>query len=192
MAKALLRVAGASIVLSVAGVCIASCAQSDGSEADAELAARVDLLESKEEIRSLLLGFAEIVDEADVEGLAALVPRLHRGFRMDVVDFTGAEHRFVGAKGLVEGYGPIMVAARANLAASAIAVEIYGDRATASFDFVNSVQPPAALGLAVEQKVLLLADNTATFVREDGVWKLATLELVHSLAYPGTLPAAGP
>jgi hypothetical protein len=68
-------------------------------------------------------------------------------------------------------------------------VDVDGDGATASFKLVNSVEPPPELGVDVDEKVLLMADNTATFVRVGGVWKLASIELVHTLAYPGTLPS---
>jgi hypothetical protein len=186
MAVDSVRVAGVSLFLSLAAIGLAL-----GDVTDRRLDARVEALEAKEEIRAMVLRFAEIVDDADRPGLVALAPTLHSSFRMDVVDFTGAELHFVGAHGLVEGFGPIMVAAQANLAVSAIAVELDGDRATATFVLVNSVVPPPELGVPVGETVLLLAENESTFVREGGVWKLAAVELVHTLAYPGELPRAG-
>jgi hypothetical protein len=187
-AHRLTRTAGIVLALVSSPVLLASCAQAEASNDEPELEARLALLEAKEEIRSVVLAFARIVDDADVSALRGLEPRLHASFVMDVVDFDGHEYQFVGFRGLVEDYGPIMVSAQANLAVSAIAVDIDGDHATASFKFVNSVQPPPELGVEVGEKVLLMADNTATFIREDGMWKLASLELVHSLAYPGSLP----
>lgn len=109
---------------------------------------------------------------------------------MDVVDFDGGHLHFEGVDGLVQEYGQIMVAAQANLATSAITVEVDGDSATASFKFVNSVRPPSELGVDVDATLILLAANTATFVREDGIWMLESLELIHSLGYPGSI--AGP
>jgi hypothetical protein len=198
MARARMRrfsyAAGITLLLGLAPVVLAACARTVRTSDVVGLEARLktlQILEDKEEIRSMLLEFADIVDEADVSALAALEPKLHEGFRMRVVDFAGTEYHFIGAQGLVEEYGAIMSSAQANLATSAIAVEIDGDHATASFTFVNSVEPPPELGVDVDEKVLLMADNTATFVREGGGWKLASIELVHSLAYPGTLPMAG-
>lgn len=185
------RATGIALVLSLSPIMLASCGEAEASADASELEARLELLEAKEEIRSFLLGFSRIVDAADASALSGVESRLHADFVLDVTDFEGNELQFVGAKGLVEEYGPIMVSAQANLATSAIAVEVEGDQATATFKFVNSVKPPPELGLDVNEKVLLLAANTATFVHEDGVWKLASLELVHSLAYPGTLEPSG-
>lgn len=182
---------GAALLLSLLPT-LAACTEADaGPTDDASLEARVELLEAKEDIRSTLLAFAMIVDNADPAALSGLGPKLHANFTMDVVDFDGGEFHFEGLDGLVEGFGPIMVSAQANLAPSAIAVEIDGDHATAFFKFINSVKPPPELGLDVGEKVLLLAANTSTFVREDGVWKLESVELIHSLAYPGTIAGIG-
>ena len=41
----------------------------------------------------------------------------------------------------------------------------------------------------IQVKVLLFAANTATFRKEDGLWKITSFELVHSLAYPGSIAA---
>jgi hypothetical protein len=157
----------------------------------AALQARVDQLESKEEIRLILLDFAAVIDSADPDRLAGLSAKLHADFSMDVIDFAGGEHRFEGIDELVEDYGPIMASAQSNLAASAIAVEIEGDSATAFFKFINSVKPPPQLNLDVDEKLLLFAANTATFVREGGEWKLKSIELDHSLAYPGSVAELG-
>lgn len=180
-----------TISLSLSALLLGACDDTSADTDDGALEVRVEQLESREEIRSLLLGFAQVVDNADPSALSGLSARIHADFSMDVVDFDGGEFHFVGLPGLVEGFGPIMLSAQANLAPSAIAVELDGDHATAFFKFVNSVKPPPELGLDVDVKVLLLAANTATFVREDGVWKLESLELIHSLAYPGNIAEIG-
>lgn len=149
---------------------------------------RLEMLETKEAIREAVLEFAHIVDTEDETALAALAPKIHPEFEMRVVDFVGAEHKFVGYDGLLSGYGPIMVIAGANLAVSQIGVQLDGDVATASFKFINSVKPPPQLGVPVNEKLLLLAANTAVFVKTNGTWQLQKLELMHSLAYPGELP----
>lgn len=154
-----------------------------------EFERRIDALESKEEIRSILLAFSRAVDGSDPAALSALAPKLHREFVLDAVDFEGHKLHFEGLDGVIAGFGPIMVAADANLMPSAIDVTLDGDTASASFKFANSVKPPPQLGLDVRVKVLLFAANAATFVREDGAWKLLSIELVHSLAYPGALPS---
>jgi hypothetical protein len=157
----------------------------------AQLEGRIDQLESQEQIRSILLDFAAVVDSSEPALLSELAPKIHRDFEMVVIDFAGGEHRFAGIDELIEGYGPIMASAQANLAASAIAVELEGERATATYKFINSVKPPPELDLDIDfdEKLLLFAANTATFVREGGDWKLKTIELDHSLAYPGSLAA---
>ncbi|MCB9763857.1 MAG: nuclear transport factor 2 family protein [Alphaproteobacteria bacterium] len=174
--------------ISLAAVLLAGCdeaaAPADGASSDLE--ARVTAVEDREALRHFVLSFAHIVDYADIDALGTLGPALHPDFQLNVVDFDGHEYVFEGADGLIDEYGPIMVSAQANLAVSAIDVELDGDYAIASFKFINSVTPPPELGTEVDDKVLLLADNTATFVREDGVWLLESLELVHSLAYPGS------
>lgn len=181
-----------SLLLPISPVLFGACTEAEAADNDVEaLEARIDELESKEEIRSILTTFASIVDNADIEALSNLGPRVATDFSMDVVDFDGGVYHFEGVDGLVDEYGPIMVSAQANLAPSAIAVEIDGDNATASFKFINSVKPPPELNLDVDEKVLLLAANTVTFVREGGVWKLQSVELIHSLAYPGTIPGLG-
>lgn len=188
--RPLLRSA-AALGLALASLGLSACAEAEAGGDDGALEARVDELESREEIRGILLNFAQVVDNADPAALGQLGPRIHADFAMDVIDFDGGEFHFEGQQGLVEGFGPIMLSAQANLAPSAIAIEVDGEDATAFFKFVNSVKPPPELGLEVDEKVLLLAANTATFVREDGVWKLASLELVHSLAYPGVVAGIG-
>lgn len=150
---------------------------------------RLEMLETKEAIREAVLQFAHIVDTEDEAALEALAPNIHPDFEMRVVDFVGAEHKFVGYDGLISGYGPIMVIAGANLAVSQIGVQVDGDIATASFKFINSVKPPPQLGIPVNEKLLLLAANTAVFVKTNSGWQLEKLELIHSLAYPGELPA---
>ncbi|MFO7567585.1 MAG: hypothetical protein R6X02_33380 [Enhygromyxa sp.] len=180
----------AALLLPLLPVLLSSCTEAEAAETDeiAALATRVDELESKEELRSVLMGFAKIVDNADIGALSNMGPRIAADFTMDVIDFDGHDFHFEGVDGLLDEYGPIMVSAQANLAVSEIAVDIDGDLATASFKFINSVKPPPELNLEVDEKVLLLADNTAIFVREDGLWKLQWIELVHSLAYPGSIP----
>src|SRR5690606_15733703 len=113
-------------------------------------------------------------------------PVLHDDFVLDAVDFDGQKHHFEGLDGVIDGFGPIMLEADANLMPSAIAVELDGDTAQAHFKFANSVKPPSQLGLDVSVKVLLFAANSATFEREDGAWKLRSIELIHTLAYPGS------
>lgn len=152
-----------------------------------ELMLRVDTLESKEEIRTTLLAFSEIVDSSDPSRLSEVVPYVTDDFKLDAIDYTGEVFHFEGPDGLVNDYGPIMKDAQANLTVSAVNVMIDGDTARATFKFSNSVKPPPQLNLPVDVKVLLFTANTATFRRENGTWKVATLELLHSLAYPGTL-----
>lgn len=181
-------------VVSVGGMLsigtLAGCENAVASETGTTsvLEQRLETLETKEAIRAAILEFAHIVDTEDEVALEALAPKLHPDFEMRVVDFVGAEHKFIGYDGLISGYGPIMVIAGANLAVSEIGVQIDGDVATASFKFINSVKPPPQLGVPVNEKLLLLAANTAVFVKTNGVWQLQKLELLHSLAYPGELP----
>ncbi len=191
-AHRLARALGLTLLLPLSPVLLSSCTEAEAADGEVEaLEARIDQLESKEEVRAMVMGFATIVDNADLAGLTSLSERIHPEFSMDVVDFDGGEYHFEGLDGLLEEYGPIMVSAQANLAVSEIAVELDGDNATAHFKFVNSVKPPPELAIDIDEKVLLLAANTATFVREDGVWKLQSLELIHSLGYPGTLEGLG-
>lgn len=171
------------VALLLAPALIGACTKADVTQ----LEGRIDRLESREQICSILLEFAAVVDSGDPALLSDLAPKIHRDFTMVVTDFAGGEHRFAGIDGLIEGYGPIMASAQANLAASAIAVELEGDRATAKYKFINSVKPPPELDLDIDEKLLLFAANTATFVREDGAWKLESIQLDHSLAYPGSL-----
>jgi hypothetical protein len=186
------RALAATLLLSLSPLVLSACDEAEAAEGeDAVVEERLDRLEAKEEIRSILLAFAVVVDNADPSALTGLAPKIHSNFTMDVVDFDGGEFHFEGVDGLVEGFGPIMLSAQANLAASAISVEVDGDSATAFFKFINSVKPPPELGLDVDEKVLLLAANTATFAREDGVWKLESIELIHSLAYPGVVAGIG-
>ncbi|MFO7566795.1 MAG: nuclear transport factor 2 family protein [Enhygromyxa sp.] len=172
------------VALAISPILLGACGKVEGSKIED----RVAQLESREQIRSTLLEFAAVVDSGERARLAELGPKLHAEFSMDVIDFAGGEHRFVGLEELVEGYGPIMASAQANLAASAIAVELDGEQARATFKFINSVLPPPELNLDIEEKVLLFAANTAIFVREGEAWKLKSIELDHTLAYPGTLP----
>ena len=182
------RKLAATLLLSLSPLALSACDDAEAAAGpDAALEERLEHLEAQEEIRSTLLSFAMVVDAADPSALTSLAPKIHPNFTMDVVDFDGGEFHFEGIEGLVEGFGPIMLSAQANLATSAIAIEIDGDNATAFFKFINSVKPPPELGLDVNEKVLLLAANTATFAREDGVWKLESIELLHSLAYPGVI-----
>jgi len=152
---------------------------------------RVEALEAKQEIESIVHRFARAVDQADPTALRTLAPVIHEDFRMDVTDFLGQEVRFDGYDELVQGFGQVIVAVAPNVATSAIMTEVDGTHATALFKFINSVQPPPALGLnlGIEDKVLLFAEVKATFLREAEVWKLYSLRVVHSLAYPGSLAA---
>lgn len=182
---------GMSAMASMLGLSMLSGCE-EAAAADTEttsvLEQRLEVLETKEAIRASILEFAHIVDTEDKNALAELAPKLHPDFKMRVVDFVDMEHEFVGFDGLLNGYGPIMVIAGANLAVSQIGVQIDGDVATASFKFINSVKPPPQLGVPVDEKLLLLAANTAVFVKTKDGWLLESLELVHSLAYPGELP----
>lgn len=186
-----LRRVGLAAALMVGGGSLSGCDEASAAPAeedDDQTQARLAALEAKEEIRTVIAGFAQVVDAADLDSLADLAPRIADDFVLDVIDFDGGEYHFEGASGLVEGFGPIMVEAQANLALSEVAVAVDGDIATARFTFINSVKPPPQLGLDVDVKVLLLADNVATFALEGDVWRLSSLELVHSLAYPGAIP----
>ena len=167
LATALLAGAGTLSGCDEASAAPMSDEESDDANDDAT-EARLAALEAKEEIRATIAGFAQVVDAADLDSLADLAPRLADDFVLDVVDFDGGEYHFEGASGLVDGFGPIMVSAQANLALSEVAVAVDGDLATAHFTFINSVKPPPQLGLDVGVKVLLLADNTATFARDGG------------------------
>ncbi|AUX27911.1 uncharacterized protein SOCEGT47_085110 [Sorangium cellulosum] len=148
---------------------------------------RLEALEAKEEIRTTLLALSAVVDSSDPARLEELLPVLADDIVLDAVDFDGVVHHFEGVDGVVTGFGPIMRDADANLMPSAIDVELDGDRAYASFKFANSVKPPPQLDLPVDHKVLLFAANSAELRRENGAWKLVSFELLHSLAYPGTL-----
>jgi hypothetical protein len=145
---------------------------------------RLATIEAREEISSMLFDLAQIVDEALLSGLSTLTPRLHASFTMRVVDTAGTERRYVGAKGLVDGYAPIMTSGPGRLIASAISVELEGTRARASFKLAGAVKSSPELGLPTGQTVLLVSGNEARFLREGGVWKLASLVLVHAMAYP--------
>lgn len=186
-AHRMIRATGVALTLSLSPMLLASCTEAEAADNEADLEARVEALEAKEEIRAVLLGLAQVVDNSEIAGLEGLEPRIHTNFTLTAIDPAGGAHVFEGYEGLIEGYGPIMVAAQANLATSAIAVELDGDNATATFKFANSTKPPPELGLDVDEKLLLFSANTATLVREDGLWKLESLELAHSLAYPGSL-----
>lgn len=182
---------GALALASMLGLgMLSGCEDASASETatSSVIEQRLEMLEAKEAIRESILEFAHIVDTEDKAALELLAPKLHPDFRMRVVDFVDMEHEFIGYDGLISGYGPIMVIAGANLAVSEIGVRIDGDVATASFKFINSVKPPPQLGVSVNEKLLLLAANTAVFVKTNGVWQLQNLELLHSLAYPGELP----
>jgi hypothetical protein len=152
--------------------------------AQADFEARFAALEAKEEIRSVLTDLARIVDEGLLSGLSKLEPRLRASFTMRVVDLAGTERQFIGAKGLVDAYAPIMASGRARLIASVIAVVLDGDRATASFKLAGAIKTSLELGLPPGQRILLVSGHTAKLVRDGGVWKLASLELVHAMANP--------
>lgn len=162
------------------------------ARAQADFEARLAGIEDKEEIRSLLTALARLVDEAPLSGLSKLEPRLHPSFTMRVVDIGGAERRLVGAKGLVDGYSPMMASGGSRLIWSAISVDLDGDRAMASFKLAGAIESSPELGLPAGQRVLLVSANTARLLRDGGIWKLASLELVHSMAYPEMEQTAKP
>ena len=194
--RALVLSAGALGLLLAPAVGLPACSDAQASIKEpvtlAELENRVAALESKEEIRTILQAFAAVVDASDPAGIAALAPKLHTNFVLDAIDFDGKKFHFEGLEDVMKRFGPLLVEADANLAPSAIDVKLDGDTARASFKFINSVKPPPQLGLDVKVKVLLFAANSAAFVREDGVWKLLSIELVHSLAYPGSIDGLRP
>ncbi len=175
----------AAMTATAAG-CVSGEAEAD-PDPDTTVLGRLAKLEAREDIRTTLLRFSAVVDSSDVDALPDLAPRIADDFVLDAIDFDGATHHFEGMDGLLDGFGPIMVDADANLMPSAIDVEVDGDYATATFKFANSVKPPPQLELEVDVKVLLFAANTATFHYEDGIWKMTSIELYHSLAYPGAL-----
>jgi hypothetical protein len=146
-----------------------------------DVEARLITLEAKEEIRSVLMELARLVDEGLLSGLSKLEPRLDAGFAMRVVDLAGTERRYVGAKGMVDAYAPIMASGRSKLIASAISVDVAGDRATASFKLAGSVSSSPELGLPVGRTLLLISGHSATLRREGGVWTLMSLELAHAM-----------
>lgn len=180
--------------VALAGI-VAGCETADGADTQpppsgsdqASLEQRLEALEAKEEIRTALLQLSAVVDSSDPARLNELLPVIADDIVLTAVDYDGVEYRFEGVDGLITGYGPIMKDADANLMPSAIDVELDGDTAYASFKFANSVKPPPQLNLPIDEKVLLFAANSATFRKEDGVWKLTSFELLHSLAYPGSL-----
>lgn len=179
------RLGGLALLL-VATIAAPACDEAQAADDDS-LADRIAALESKDDIRGIIHAFSRIVDAADPSALAALEPALHADFVLDAIDFDGKKLHFEGLDGVIKGFGPILLAADANLMVSAIDVHLDGDAAQASFKFANSVKPPPQLELDVGVKVLLFAANEASFVREGGAWKLRSLELVHSLAYPGAI-----
>ncbi len=166
---------------------LSGCDEAQADDPDPMVEERLAQLEAKEEIRDTVMTFATIVDHEDVEGLKNLQPVVHEDFLLQAIDFDGGTLEFAGYDELISGYGPIMVASQPNLIVSDIHVEVDEDTAVARFKFFNSVTPPPQLELDVETKVLLMADNKATFVNESGTWQLETLVLDHSLAYPGAI-----
>jgi len=171
-------------------------ARIDTLEADqGDQRALVDVLAAKDTIRDTLMQLASAIDSGDPSVLPTLLPVIADDFVLVAVDF-GAEGQqdtlvFEGVQGLLGGFGPIMLEAQANLMPSAIRVSMTdAEHATATFKFANSVRPPSALGEEIDEKVLLFAAITAEFRFEGGLWKLVHLELLHSLAYPGTADLA--
>jgi ketosteroid isomerase-like protein len=180
-------------LLTLSPALLASCQKADKEASErAKLDTRLDELEAKEEIRSILLDFTMALDDADAATLTALGPTLDPDFRIDVTPFVGDKLQFEGLQGLVLGLGPILSATRVELAPSAIDVDVDGDSATASFKFLSSSKPPPELGVDVDVKVMVFVENTATLVRQDdGRWKLRSIEMVKTLAYPGTVGLIG-
>lgn len=158
------------------------------TDARLDVEARLMSLEAKEEIRSLMTMLACLVDSGLLSGLSTLEPRLHAGFTLRVVDLAGAEKRYVGLEGMIDVYAPIMASGRAKLIASAIAVEVDGDRATAHFKLAGSVSSSPELGLPVGRTILLISAHNATLRREGGIWRLSSLDLAHAMV-DGTPPA---
>jgi hypothetical protein len=172
--------------LALVPISLAACTKVESTG----LEARVEQLESREEIRSVLLDFVAIVDSGDPTRLPELLPLLHPEISLRAIDFLGEEHRFDGTEELLRDYAPIMAAAQADLVISAIVVEVAGNRARAGFKGIGSVLPPPELiDVEIEHKLLLFADAAAVFERDGEDWKLRSLELRHSLAFPEQLPA---
>lgn len=190
--RQLVRVIAAGLALCCSPILLTSCMEpkTPGIEKDpatGQVEARLARLEAKDEISSILLKFCTILDDGKPAALATLGPKLHSDFRLDLTDFVGTEMQYLGLDGLVQEFGPMSAAAQSDLVPGAIAIEIDGDMATATFTILNSVRPPPQLGLDMDVKVLVMADSTAKFVREGAVWKLRSIEVVHTLAYPGSL-----
>jgi hypothetical protein len=176
-------------LLSVSPALLASCQKKTQPMPDkATVESRIDKLESKEQISSILLDFARATDSGNAALLAGLGPDLEATFTLDITDFEGTKHHFDGVQGLVQGFGPYVLALDPRLVAGPIDVEFDGDNATAFYEFVSSVKAAPDLGLEPEARLLIMVSNTATFVRdEDRRWKMRSLNMTKSLAYPGKL-----
>ena len=163
----------------------------DDDDLPAAFVERVERLEATEEIRTVLLKFAAVVDSGDVSALNDLIPRLAPNFVLTAIAFGPSPQPlvFYGVDGLLNGFGPILMQAQANIVTSAIDVELgpSNQTAVAKFKFVNSVVPPEIIS-PVDVRILLFAANTAELRKEGGIWKLESLTLEHSVAYPGSLP----
>ncbi|HFE45819.1 MAG TPA: hypothetical protein ENJ18_10080 [Nannocystis exedens] len=164
-------------------------ASADSIDDESMIEERLAALESKEEIRTTMLKFSQVLDAADIEGLKALEPRFQEDIELNAIDFDGTSHHYVGMQELVDGYMPILVSSPPTLSPSAIDVEIDGDTATAYFKFTTSIVPPPQLGLGTDQTLMLFAANSIDFAYEDDTWKISSITLAHSLAYPGSLMA---
>ena len=135
----------------------ARVAAEDAMAAAEAVGARVEELESKETIRSILLAFTAAIGTADVASLEVLLPWISEDVTLSVVEFGPDPETqvFEGHDGLLTGFGPIIEEAQANLMPSAIDVGIQGDRAAAQFKFANSVVPPLGINDEIDVKVLL-------------------------------------
>lgn len=184
--RATLALGLSAISLSAVGCDEASAEPIDD---DSMILERLAQLESKEEIRTTMLKFSQVLDAADIEGLKALGPRFQEDIELNAIDFDGTSHNYVGMQELVDGYMPILVSSPPTLSPSAIDVEIDGDTATAYFKFTTSIVPPPQLGLGTDQTLMLFAANSVDFAYEDDTWKISSITLAHSLAYPGSLMA---
>lgn len=185
-------------IVAVGLLCFSPALLGCGKKADtaerAKLDARLQQLEAKAEIHSILVDFSRAVDDGDSSALTSLGPDLATDFRLDMKDLLGNDLHFEGLQGLVLGFGPIINAAEAEGTPGAIDLDLDldNDSATAQFKVIASVKPQPELGVDVNVKVMVFVDTTATLVREDdGSWKLRTIQLTNSLAYPGALELIG-
>ena len=173
-------------LLCLSPVLLASCGKTKTTD-KTNVDSRIVELESKESIRSTWLDFNKAADSGDPAELASLGPVLDSQFTRDMTDFQGTPHHFEGAQGLVQGYGALMAAMDADIVPGSIDVNLDVDSATAQFKTISSVKPSPELGLQPDERVLVICNHTATFMRADGRWRLRSIKTYSALAYPGTL-----